>query len=94
MDDGFKKWLCEKGCSLYTYGLYDKMLTDAQLAILIKAMWAVNREGKGIEINLESERVYVSLIQDHDYFYFKDHNNSEQEALTKALEYVWKQGDK
>jgi hypothetical protein len=92
MTEDFKKWLCEKA------GIEDdeveELLPHSFLEILIKAMFAIIRKGKwlvllgSMDVTIcELGKLSPSSIQ----FYYSDHNNSEQEALTKALEYIFGQ---
>ena len=102
MTEDFKKWLCDlAGIKYWTvidrYG--NSWEENISLEILIKAMWTINRqEGSKYKIRLEdiycftvtnewSDSVAVTDVD----FYFKDYNNSEQEALTAALEYIFKE---
>ena len=92
MKEEFKKWI--------NVLLYDENEDDelVNIAYYIKAMWAINREGKyqivmdeiGIEIFNEKDTDDVILLS----ILFKDHNSSEIEALTKALEYIHEQEKK
>ena len=107
MTEDFKEWLCKKAGYLpenlngtITYD--DKELV---LAILIKAMWVINKARSKDNDNY--------CIQDNTYhyntspcfcvlkgtklvssFYLYIHNDSEQDALTAALEYIYKEEKK
>jgi hypothetical protein len=72
--------------------------TEITLEILIKAMWAINRRAVK-----ESGFCICSSTGGDFYVYYgkyqraayprKDHNNSELEALTAALTYIYQQED-
>lgn len=77
-----------------------------ELIILVKAMWAINRaysrrEGEYcIKDNTHFRNITPCFSIVHDYIdleensiYLQDHNNSEQEALTAALEYIYEQNN-
>lgn len=87
MSEDFKKWLCDKSKFDIAHWLLNE---HEELSLLIKAMWAINREGKW---EIISDKVSLDISDKHgDFcisFYYSDHNNSEQEALTKALEYIF-----
>ena len=92
MNEDFKKWLCGKVNVDYD-DFYDFSKDDwnNNIELLIKAMWVINREvvwemlqdrfGYGVEDKKE--------IGSYKLFAFKDHNDSELKALTKALEYIY-----
>lgn len=91
MKEGFEKWLCKKtGIGEYYIDPVNKL--DI-LPLLIKAMWAINREGKyHIIINSEEIKVTVRNTWDDDecgYFRYEDY--PEQQALEKALGYIYEQ---
>lgn len=71
---------------------FEKDETDI-LLILIKAMWAINRE-ESFKLQIEFNRILISgMYNGSSYFkefLYKDYN-SEQQALEKALEYIYKQ---
>lgn len=94
MKEDFKKWLSDKAGYLYlAYQMLEEKGMNNEVELLIKAMWAVNREKDYL---MEITDAYIT-VQDPDwriepsYFLFKDYNNSEQKALTAALEYVYKE---
>ncbi len=94
MIEDFKKRLCKKA-GLMNYYLVNNVRTDnEELILLIKAMWAINREGKW-HIKMENYCIAFYSYMAKEYkeiiFKYKDHNNSEQEALQKALEYIYEQ---
>lgn len=90
MKEDFKQWLCELSKYDFTRVEHLPYWRQEELKILIKAMWAINRAGGVIEMGLLE--VYVQLANtDSVYFEYKKHKNSEQEALTKALEYIYKE---
>jgi hypothetical protein len=104
MKEEFKKWLCEKastGCYVNELGVLvnlDGFSADENevLATLIKAMWAINRDDSIFEIFMpETDKYTASVFENNNWhdvdFFFSDHNNSEQTALEKALEYVFEQ---
>ena len=77
---------------------YKALFEDEDIAILIKAMWAINRE-KGLFRILSNDDNFCVLKYSKEngeisglfntYYYFKQHNNSELEALTQALIYIY-----
>ena len=107
MKEEFEKWLCELVGVELKYinnnnsesilhrrvGLSDCYTTDLiTLEILIKAMWAINRDINtiySIKQNVDnSYSVFPGGITHRKDFLPSDHNSSEQEALTAALIYV------
>lgn len=95
MTEEFKKWLCVLGGD-YDYSKLKELQYHGDfesniLSILIKAMWAINREGKWA-ILMWNDYIEIFCIEkqsdDIDFFY-KDYNNSELKVLTKAIEYIW-----
>ena len=87
MTEEFKKWLCKL---IEEEQQFDGYYQDPDCVdSLVKAMWAINREGKYVI------RQYRTLFNiwisgnPKEIFYFKNNNNSEQETLIKALEYVY-----
>jgi hypothetical protein len=93
MKEDFKKWLCEKAD--YMYSEYFNYIET--LYILTKAMWAINRENN-YRITITQGGCYSQSQPWKDlimkYYLLKDYNNSEQEALEKALEYIYEQENK
>lgn len=88
MTEDFKQWVCQNA------GIDRLHYPHLELEILIKAMWSINRGG---EWNIDMDYFGLSICkseavsQDTTYeaqFHYKDHNSSELEALTKALQYV------
>jgi len=62
------------------------------LARLIKAMWAINREGKWtIWMNEDYIRVKFHALHSFYRFFYRDYDNSEIEALEAALQYIYEQ---
>jgi hypothetical protein len=97
MKEEFKKWLCEKAG--YNYNAWGKPCPYDihDIKILIKAMWAINRETRDDYIRYGPtgfSRCYYD-VEDMGMtrFDIKDHNNSEQQALEAALKYIWEAGD-
>lgn len=92
MKEDFKKWLCEKAGHKpeHVRGFIKYDAQTLTLYIFLKAMWAINREDK-FDIKMDSNKivVYCRFIVDRRYFHYHKHNNSEQEALEKALEYIY-----
>jgi hypothetical protein len=98
MDNDFKQWLCEKAksvimpceiCNEMPCLHYDINIT---IEILIKAMWAINRDDKW-EIEMDSDCILVKYVPE-DFFQcmlFRKYNNSEQKALEAALLYIYKE---
>ena len=90
MNEDFKKWVCEKA------NIDEKLVYGCDyrfIGVLIKAMWAINRKGKW-EISIFPQAIHIGKVlffanEDDILFKYKDHNNSEQEALEKALEYIY-----
>jgi len=97
MKEDFKKWLCEKAEDKKNIEYFKSEIInpDDWIALLIKAMWAINREGGDYSFILYRSFVEVSYNDgQHDSaenFFHGEYDNSEQEALTKALEYIWEQ---
>lgn len=92
MTEDFKKWLYKTIHGEYITLLFKR---GAELELLIKAMWAINREGKWW-ITIYPHGIHLKLPHrgKGKDFEYKQHNNSETEALTKALEYIYKQEGK
>jgi len=100
MDEDFKKWLCNL-LGIHYRTIDDGYGDIYGIEILIKAMWKINKrplDFNMIEIRMDAISITlwkrgdgVPFSEDfYDYEYvFKDYNNSELEALTKALEYIW-----
>ena len=100
MNEEFKKFLCEKAGVEYsekpqiihTTGNADEANDFLNIAIPIKAMWAINRNNveKKLHPRIQIDAHGVAILQGTIKHYdFQDHSNSEQEALTAALEYIW-----
>jgi len=89
LEENFVKWII-KVSNLNTKPIHTG---QSNLEILIKAMFALNREGKwAIMIHPNEVIVYRQSFSGKDIiFLIKDHNNSELEALTKALQYIYEQ---
>ena len=98
MKEKFRDFLCKKAKSVFHGNQWDNMSDELRLSILIKALWQINREC------LQNSFEYPSIIMGRGFFkaegygitpskkfYFKAHNNSEIEALEKALEYIFNQ---
>ena len=89
MKEGFERFIANK-CS---YPI-DDIPPDYQPNgwDLIKAMWAINREGNKDWTSIKMRWDGFS-VRIHDLFgktfEYRNHNNSELEALTKALEYIY-----
>jgi hypothetical protein len=91
----------KKKCDIY-YGhstILDKcecLPKNITLEILIKAKWALNREAEKYFIT-QTSISYCLIPQEKEkepipadiHFSYEDHNNSEQEALTAALKYIF-----
>lgn len=90
MKEKFKKWIC-KLISIKYRTIDDGYGEVYDIEILIKAMWKINRDGEWqIHSNVSSYYVSQKYRGKIDkWFHFEEHNNSELEALTKALEYIW-----
>ena len=98
MKEEFKKWLCEKAKEEYKT-IIDRhyytgkpiyRINKITLETLIKAMWAINREGEW-NIKLDSHCIVFHSRKDYcdDMYDFTEY--SEQKALKKALEYIYEQ---
>ena len=104
MIEEHKKKLCELAgvvvqkiaggdCIFDSSGCYYPLLKNVTLSleILIKAMWAINRERKYL-IQIDAHCVYVKgnnkALKNFTFRFSDYNNNSEQEALTAALEYI------
>ncbi len=92
MTDDFRKWLCEiTGIETNEYW--------SELELLIKAMWAINREAEekrniydGYYWIEQGIKAYIVKCNSNiKTFYYEDYNNSEQQTLEKTLEYIYKQ---
>lgn len=103
MTEAHKKRLCELAGVKYEQCKYphslcydcaiceaDEGMTKITLEILIKAMWAINRERKWfMDMNDKQIRAWILMPTDGAIqCNFKDYNNSEIETLTAALIYV------
>ena len=90
MNEDYKKWLCELAEMNYRF------VVPTSIEILIKAMWAINREcydKGGFCICSSTGGDYYIHFNEFQRVIFtrKDHNNSEQEALQASLEYIFKE---
>lgn len=97
----FNKWVAEKAGVKYhdkPYFVWDSDKsqieyppTEITLEILIKAMWAINRRGYWC-VEMFKDAIGICNKEpgydDIKEFKYKDHNNSEMEALKAALEYI------
>ena len=66
------------------------------IEILIKAMWAINREYNNLHITMNANFIMASWHEDSDgewyeQFWYNEYNNSEQQALEAALIYILEQ---
>ncbi len=94
MKEDFKKWIFELLGLIYEpeNEMVEKVCCD--ISLLIKAMWQINRDGKytiiidGYNIRVVPMGLKGSLEDTQDFKY-SDHNNSELEALTQALTYIY-----
>ena len=90
----YNKWVYTKASKIDSYYRDCKPFEDLSADVLIKAMWAINREGIFF-INTLQNSVFIDTVDQKNgadiayYFLYKDHNNSEQEALDKALRYIY-----
>lgn len=103
MDEGFKKWLVKKAGRDTTPGkdfIALMEVIEPSLETLIRCMWAVNRESKNKCLSWFIQQVYCNkglsfavfkISEVVKFFYLCDHNDSEQEALTAALNYIYKE---
>lgn len=94
MTNGFKKRMCE--LAGYNYADFKPTGTfywkDKELEILIRAMWAINRADDWHIIMDNCGLWLYNPYGDFEIeFEYRNHNNSEQEALIKALEYIYKE---
>ena len=93
MTEDFKKWLLRLAGyeeSIPKETAWEILVVD----ILIKAMWAINREGSGYGltgIEMDASEIIVVYNLKEKAFPYSDHNNSEQQALEKAIEYIFEQ---
>ncbi len=94
MDEDFKKWLCE----LVGYRFWPQNLDcneDIELAILIKAMWAIN--DKWLETKSNKQPKIIMTPEGFDLFicktimHFSNKQCSNQDALAKVLKYIFKE---
>ena len=109
MTDDFKKWCSEKA-DYKVPMVYISRFNEKPLVTLIKAMWNINREhSKGSNKYFIQDNTYFYnmdtsfCLYDKSFntksrlvkrFMLKDYNNSEQQALEKALEYIYKKESK
>ena len=63
------------------------------LEILIKAMWAINNGSSMWEIEMNAQYIFIFKVgtRKEAEFYYDNYSNYEQEALTAALEYIYKE---
>ena len=106
MKEDFEKWLCELNNIEYEYKeMFKVCKQEITLEILIKAAWAINRNFGStkdkhfyIAMGLGSYQIsYISgnsLAYKEERFYYKNYDNSEQEALVAALKYIYDSKDK
>ena len=107
MTNEFKHWLHRKSGVEFPSFAWKESLNKytPPVDVLIKAMWAINssyREGKSfwaIQDNTYLRNVtegfnVIYLASNREVFFLQDHNNSEQQALEKALEYFYEQAIK
>ncbi len=103
MTEECKKWVLELADSALSIGTRCKPGYEINtIAILIKAMWAINREKKWrMDINSNYVGVYTNLSFNHfekmdlnQEFRFRDFFNSEQKALQSALQHIFDNKDK
>lgn len=87
MTEAHKKRLCELAGNTYFPDLFNDDI-DVQLAILTKAMWAINDFYSHIEINILWDKIVVVNHRSDDEYFFFTRITSKQEALTAALIYV------
>lgn len=97
MNTEFKKWLCKKAGDNGPAPLTDRCweLFNPSLEILIKAMWAINKEFKRYLIYMNESQIHVwdsdgDTRYSGEYFSFILFNWSEEKALEAALGYIWK----
>ena len=84
MTEDFNDFLAEKN------GIVNDF-TEPTLEILVRAMFKINREGEW-HLIIDYDSVAIKKHPNdilHTNIYYSDHNNSEQEALQKALKYVY-----
>jgi len=95
MDDKFKIQVCDK--ARISILAWNDFCSLTKAGILIKAMWAINRDDNS-RYKIRSEDISCFTVTDEwndslgvsdKDFYFTDHNNSETEALTSALKYIF-----
>ena len=95
MTEDCKRWACKlAGFSEVFIG--PSQWVDYDLEILIKAMWAINREGL-FKIQYEYFNNWYYFVSKRNgkglQLNIKDHKYSEQEELTAALTYGVEQGE-
>ncbi len=96
MTDKVKQRLCELSAVDYQNLIFRERLKEVSKAewigILIKAMWAINREKGKLKVSQDIDNDYYvvsSLNTLNTIPFLKDkYNNSEQQALAAALEYI------
>ena len=95
----FKKWVYKNASKIDPYYKDCKPNEELSADVLVNAMWRINRKynencNKGFCIKQnDALTAYISIYETNDtvelspYFWFSD--NSEQQALTAALNYIF-----
>ena len=94
MKEDFKKWLCEKAEDKKNIKYFnsDILEPDDWIALLTKAMWAINKEGVyAIELHQFGIEVFETATPTDEMGWWYKSFNSEQDTLIEALEYIWEQ---
>ena len=93
MTEKFKRWVCDKINSPYstTKDGFNYELSIVGIDALVKCMWKINR-GDVFTITMDKETYCVFTDSDTEpdceIFFKYEYNDSESEALIKALEYI------
>ncbi len=91
MKTEFKKWACGLADSAFKPELLgNKDYSVNTIAILIKAMWAINRNNKFFMI-MDGYQILVDTGEHNEHFNFAEHDNSEQAALMAALNHIYQE---
>lgn len=97
MIEDFKKFLCDEAGIMYdsiNSSLLNMSNSDIALLILIKAMWKINRENNKWVISMQGDLIMCQNDEIIETFLYKKYNNSEQQALEAALQYIYSEETK
>lgn len=87
----FKKFLCEIAGFDYDYRYFENQaVLHCELEILIKAMWAINDSDLKYNITMSTDNHYLVWLYEQECLK-RCKNIDKQQALTAALEYIYKE---